>query len=79
MRHRWSSLGYAGERDLFACRALLHLLATSPQAAASGRALYAVLLSRGLLLPHSHPSSSPLEHFLALTMDLFRLVSNRRA
>jgi hypothetical protein len=74
---RWAALGYAGERDLFAVRAVLHTLALSTTKAASGRRLYAELVANGMLAGGgTEGHGGPLEHFLILVFELLDLMAS---
>mmetsp|Transcript_46321 Transcript_46321/g.104606 ORF Transcript_46321/g.104606 Transcript_46321/m.104606 type:complete len:322 (+) Transcript_46321:65-1030(+) len=75
---RWASKGYAGERDLFGARCVLHLLASSsPRAAAAARRLYEELVAQGGLRGEgSKDAATPLENFLTLTFKLLLLMES---
>lgn len=70
---RWAALGYAGEKDLFGARAVLHVLAASPSSIADARTLHGELTRRGLL--GGGGGGSPLDHFLALVFELLDLMA----
>lgn len=72
---RWAASGYAGEHDLFAARALLHVLCLGKASAADAALLHAALQPHLLAANPLAPGSpaSPLERFLALLLELLRL------
>lgn len=64
---RWSAVGYEGEKDLFGVRAVLHVLSlgSRPSTIVSAVKLCTCLKQMQVL-----GGSTPLEHFLSLTLEL---------
>ena len=75
---QWSQKGYDGERDLFAARALLHVLCLGKSSAVEVSQLHAALQPRLLVASPLAPVSkaSHLERFLALLIELLGLVQS---
>jgi hypothetical protein len=75
---RWAASGYHGEHDLFAARALLHVLCLGKPSVADAATLHGALQPHLLAATPLAPGSqaSPLERFLALLLELLGLVKS---